>query len=114
MVGLGKARDLGVTAWLISGRTQRSLSQTARHYSHEWWHDLTRDHRSRTCLHPHTAIPSHPYDEARANAGRSGSGRWANMPISDEASKGCETVRSSHHKQAVRDRRCVCRVREWR
>lgn len=114
MVGPGKARDLRVTAWLISRGTQRSLSLTVRRYSHEWWHDPTRERRSRTCLHRHTAIPFYPYDQVRANASRSGSGRCANMPIPDEASKGCDTVRSSHHGQAVRDRRCVCRVREWR
>lgn len=114
MADPGKARDLRVTAWLISRWTQRSCSQTARRYRHEWWHDPTRDRRLRTCLHPHMTILSHLHDEVRANAGRYGSGRWVNMPIFDEALKGCETVRSSHHGQAVRDRRCVSRVREWR
>jgi hypothetical protein len=114
MVDPGKARDLRVAARLISRKTQRSLSQAAKRQGHEWWHDPTGDRHAIICLPPGTAILSYSYNDVCADASRSGSGRWANMPISDEASKGCETVRSSHHGQAVRDRRCVCRVREWR
>jgi hypothetical protein len=75
-------------------------------------HDPTGDGLSGTNLSPRTSIISHPCGEAGNGSNRSGSGRSANVPISDEAPRGRGTIGPSSHGQTVGHRRGDGRVRK--
>jgi two-component system chemotaxis response regulator CheY len=61
------------------------MTQPARSRGHEWRHQPTGDVLPGASLSPRTSIISHPCGEVGNGSSLSGSGRSANVPISDEA-----------------------------